>query len=498
MPMIKLRLDVDYAYPSRLKSFLFTALNVKIDKNYLKNSKIIAKMINESKKDVKAYWFFTPYTTPDGELLALLHPLNHEVALHVATHPALEMKKLEDATKRKLKFYTVHGTARIIARLMWRRKIWEDRAEIPPDFPLKSFYDFPTLGLDRLSYRRSKAQTVKMAEEAISQGKVLHVHPEWLFQQGTLNHRGPYYETLKELLQVDNELEFLATSNRGFAKLAKYPEQFEYIRDFVPSEKFFEKLAERGIDIFTFVERKWCCSITNPPEKWSKSPDNIAIIKISNYNDWWSSVGKKTRNMVRKAEKNGIKTQVIEPSAKLAENIQKIYNEIPIRQGRAFSHYNTPLEEVERLVLNAHNSTFIGAFLENELVGFVQLVHGDNITVMAQILSQQKFWDKAVNNALVAKAIEICSNKNVSWLMYGRMGNHPSLDNFKESNGFSMFTLTRYYVPLTRKGKAVIKLRLHREIKDALPQQIKGPLIPVFNWISRIKARIRTQSKPDP
>jgi len=55
--MIKLRLDVDYAYPSRTKSFLYTALNLKKSKDYLKNSEIIAKMINESPKEVKAYWF---------------------------------------------------------------------------------------------------------------------------------------------------------------------------------------------------------------------------------------------------------------------------------------------------------------------------------------------------------------------------------------------------------------------------------------------------------
>ena len=46
--MIKLRMDVDYPYPSRFQSFLFTVLNRKIGKNYLKNSKIIAKMVNES------------------------------------------------------------------------------------------------------------------------------------------------------------------------------------------------------------------------------------------------------------------------------------------------------------------------------------------------------------------------------------------------------------------------------------------------------------------
>ena len=198
----------------------------------------------------------------------------------------------------------------------------------------------------------------------------------------------------------------------------------------------------------------------------------------------------KTRNMVRKAEKNSIKTQVVEPSAKVAESIQKIYNNTPIRQERAFSHYNTPLEEVERHVLNAYRSSFIGAFLENELTDFVQLVHGDNITVVAQILSQQRLWDKAVNNALVAEAVEICANKKVTWLMYGRMGNHLSLDNFTESNGFSKFTLTRYYVPLKRKGKAVTTLRFHREIKDVLLQRIKSPLFPVFDWISRTKARL--------
>ena len=68
--MIKIRIDVDYSYPSRLQSFISTALNISIRKNYLKNSKILAKMINESPEEVMAYWFFTPQTTPDSELLS--------------------------------------------------------------------------------------------------------------------------------------------------------------------------------------------------------------------------------------------------------------------------------------------------------------------------------------------------------------------------------------------------------------------------------------------
>jgi hypothetical protein len=473
-----------------MQSFLFTALNIKTSRNYLKNSKIIAKMVNESPQEIMAYWFFTPQTTPDGELLALLHPSRHEVALHVATQPYLEWEKLEKATNRKVKYYTVHGTARLLARLIWRRKIWEAKAPIPAGFPLKSFYDFPTIHLDRVCHENPTCRAVAIAQESISKGEVLHVHPEWLFQRGTRNPRGPYYETLKILLDVDGELEGLVVTSRASVKIANYLEHYEYMRDFHPTDRFFEKLAERGVDIFTFVERSWCCPISNPSSKWLKTEDNIALLKITPYNEWLAAIGKKTRNMIRKAEKSGVKTEVVAPSEQLAEGMCRIYNETPVRQGRAFSHYGAALPDIKKLVFSSKD-TFIGAYFEGELVGFVQLAYGDQLAVVSQILSLQKFWDKAVNNALLAKTIEVCAATNVSWLMYGRMGNHPSLDSFKENNGFSERKLTRYYVPLTKKGHVATKLGLHRKPKDALPQGLKGPLIPVFNWVSRTKVQVK-------
>ena len=146
-PMIKLRLDVDYAYPSRMKSFVYTALKRKTKSNYLKNSKIIAKMINESPLEVQAYWFFTPYTTPDSELLELLTPDRHEVALHVANDPYGELEKLEKATGRKVRFYTVHGTARLLARLIWHRKLGEAKAPIPRWVPVAIILRVSHVGL---------------------------------------------------------------------------------------------------------------------------------------------------------------------------------------------------------------------------------------------------------------------------------------------------------------------------------------------------------------
>jgi hypothetical protein len=195
--------------------------------------------------------------------------------------------------------------------------------------------------------------------------------------------------------------------------------------------------------------------------------------------------------MVRKAEKDGVIVSVVPQSDKLAQGIWKIYNETPIRQGRAFPHYGESQALVAANMYAEKNSTFIAGYIGDELAGFIQILHGDDIAILSNILSMQKHWDKSVNNALLAKAVEVCALKGERWLMYGRIGNHPSLDKFKENNGFVKYPVTRYYIPITGKGRLAIKLGLHRELKDALPDRVKYPLLPLVNWISRIKVKTK-------
>lgn len=446
-------------------------------------------MANESKRHVKVYWFFTPTTTPDQGLLNLLDDKRHEVALHVATNPYKELRLLEEASKRQINYYTIHGTERLLARLMWRRKLSEARAAIPQGFPLKSFIDFPFVDVDRFCFDNPPDRVLQFMESNVQRGKVLHFHPEWLFQQGTINRRGPFYDPLKSFLGVDKELTTLTIRKKTFFKIAQ--DVLEYGRDFVPDSSFLSKLAERGIDIFTFIERKWSSGVTVREESFVKMEDNIGLLTVCGYDEWLALVGKKTRNMIRKAEKSAVKTKIVEPSEKLAEGIWRIYNETPIRQERAFPHYGAPLEEVRSLVQAATDATFIGAFINDELVGFIQLASDGQTAVIQQILSFQKYSDKAINNALIAKAVQVSSERQIQWLMYGRIGNHPSLDKFKENNGFTKFVFPRYYAPLTKKGQIAIRLGLQKELKDSLPNALKSPLFPVFNWLSRNKLRLK-------
>ena len=344
--MIKLRIDVDYPYPSRTKSFLYVALRIKSKngENYLKNARIIARMINESPREVRGFWFFTPYTIPDKRLLELLNPERHEVALHVANKPIEERKNLEKATGRTVKFYSIHGTQRLFAKLLWGRKLNQTQAIIPSDFPLEDFHKLTTMSIDRERYKLGLDKTVTWVEEWIEHDVVLSFHPEWLFEKTEKNQRGPVYDVLKTVLKVDPALDSLSVRRKSFFKIGH--DTCEYEKNINPTPTFIEKLIDRNVDIYTFLDRTWCCPITNPQSTWIKTDDNVGLLEIKTYDEWWQAIGKKTRNMVRRAEKSGVKVTVVEPSDKLAEGIWKIYNETPIRQARAFPHYGESIQTV--------------------------------------------------------------------------------------------------------------------------------------------------------
>ena len=484
--LIKFRIDVDYPYSSRIKSFLHIATNLKTSKEYLKNSKILAKMFNDSSEEIKIFWFFTIKTLPDKELLSLINNSKHEIALHMIKSPHYEFEIISKITKQKIRYYTIHGTSNFLTRLLWRR--WKARfPEIPKNFPLKSFHQFPTLPFDALCYRESNSIAVKIAQKNIAKNRVLEIHPQWLFQKGKMNRRGAYNKTLKKLLKIDDKLQYVEKRKKMSVTIGR--DYREYQKDIFPNESYIKKLRDLNIDVFTFIERAWSKPILSPNKKWIRTTDNVAILNLTTYDSWWKKIGKKTRNMVRKSQKSGIITKISSPNLALAKGICKIYNETPIRQNRIFPHYGTGLKKVERNLLSSNDHVFIGSYYENELVGFVDLIIGENITIISQILSLKKYWNKAINNSLIAKTVEVCLNHNRNWLMYGRMGNHPSLDRFKSNIGFERLNLNRYYIILTLKGKLAVRVGLHRNLKDVIPQRVISFLLPVYNWFSTMKIK---------
>ena len=106
------------------------------------------------------------------------------------------------------------------------------------------------------------------------------------------------------------------------------------------------------------------------------------------------------------------------------------------------------------------------------MIGFAKVTHSANYSIVMNVVAMISHRDKAPVNALIAKTIEVCSKKSIPLLMYGVWGRRPGLKDFKVANGFERFEIPRYFVPLSRKGKLLLKLSLHRRLIDRIPEKL--------------------------
>jgi hypothetical protein len=268
----------------------------------------------------------------------------------------------------------------------------------------------------------------------------------------------------------------LVTSRHGLVRVAAIHDE-EWIEGELISdpEIFVSQMRDmRQADIFSFARPLPACEPCYPYHfDW----DNAAVVRTVDFADWWESLPQETRKNVRRSQRRGVEVLPVAFCDEFVAGISKIYNETPIRQGRRFWHYGKSFEEVK--AANAtylDRSEFIGAFLDGKLIGFMKFVVVSNVARIMQILSLDAHADKRPTNALLAKAVEICCQRSISHLVYGKYvyGNKeksPVVD-FKRRNGFERLDFPRYYVPLTRRGSFAIRYRLYRGINELVPEAI--------------------------
>lgn len=248
----------------------------------------------------------------------------------------------------------------------------------------------------------------------------------------------------------------------------------EWDCDVEDPEEIVKEIREAKVkaDLFTFSQRlPNITPLFNYPLEW----DNVAAIPISTYEHWWTKqVYQQVRNHVRKSIKLGVSIKEVPFDDNLIKGINEIFNETPIRQGTPNTHYGKTFEETKKLMSTyLDRSIFIGAFCNNEMIGFLKLVFTNNFARTMGIEGKISHRDKRAMNALIAKAVELCAKRGVKYLVYGKFiygkKGIDSLAKFKQSNGFEQINLPRYYIPITLKGKIGLFLRLYKRPADILP-----------------------------
>lgn len=231
------------------------------------------------------------------------------------------------------------------------------------------------------------------------------------------------------------------------------------------------------IDLFTFTQR---VADTSPRYEYPMELDNWAVLEIASYEEWWTKqINNKTRNMIRRSEKSGVVVREMRFDDTVACGIWEIYNESPIRQGRKFFNYGKTLATVAREASTFLDcSVYIGAFLEDKLIGFTKLTIDETGTQagIMHIIALLQHRDKAVTNALLARTVRACAARRIQHLVYSHFayGNksRDTLSDFKEHNGFRRVDVPRYYIPLSIVGHVARRLGLHLSLHHHVPEPI--------------------------
>ena len=241
-------------------------------------------------------------------------------------------------------------------------------------------------------------------------------------------------------------------------------------------ESFVVHLKGSGLkaDIFTFPQK-----LPHPVQKYTYDLewDNFAVIPITTFSNWWDhGVEPSVRRAVRKAAKDGVVVRLAEFDDVFVRGIVNINNETPIRQGKPFWHFRKAFDAVKRENSTyAERNDFLGAYYLGDLIGFMRITYVDKVANIVQILTMAKHYDKRPANALIAKAVEICEQKGMLYLLYNNYiytDPKSSLTEFKRRNGFEKVLLPRYYIPLTPKGKMALTLGLHRGLSRHIPKRL--------------------------
>ena len=296
------------------------------------------------------------------------------------------------------------------------------------------------------------------------------------------------YETLRfkgervqcEAVRVEDQTFFLSGKFLKTASLRR--DKDEWQQDVKNPEEVVRALkgCETRVDLFKFWQR---IPESEPKYQYYKEWREIAAIPVSSFKHWWDKqVSPSVRNKIRKAQKLGVTVREVGFDEVFLRGVMEIYRQSPVRRGKAFWHYNRSAESVrEGLSADLDEAILIGAYHENNLLGFIKLLLADRYAMIVLILDKLAQRDKAPMNSMIAKAVEICADRKIPYITYTvwRRGDHGK---FQESNGFVKLRVPEYYVPLTMLGTIALRLGLHKGLKRALPE-------PALVWLLDLRRR---------
>jgi hypothetical protein len=266
-------------------------------------------------------------------------------------------------------------------------------------------------------------------------------------------------------------------------KVASIQDEFCIEGEIAPNPESFAAELKHYVlkpDLFTFPQK---VNDLTPRFDFHLEWEHLAVIPITTYQDWLTKgIRRGGRVNLNRARREGVIVRTVSFDDDFVQAIKQLYDETPVRQGRPFWHYRKSFEEIKEIHATYRDrAEYIGAYFGDELIGFIKMVYVGEVARTMNVIGKEKYFCKRPTNALIAKAVEICAENGVRYLVYGQYRfpgkKESSLSDFKRRNGFQEFKVPRYYVPLTKKGRLALALGLHRDRNTLVPWPVMKPLL---------------------
>lgn len=255
------------------------------------------------------------------------------------------------------------------------------------------------------------------------------------------------------------------------------------------------RIRKLAADVFTFSQLP---PGRQPEYKYYHEADSIALITLKNWESWWMGLPQETRKNVRRSQRYGVRIARKPFGDELVRELVHLNNSSAIRQGRRYTHYAKPFDEVKKDHLSfLDRSEFFCAYFEEELVGYIKLVHRGKVASILNILTNETHKDKRPANALLEAVVKRCFEKQLTHLSYGffHHGNKrdESITQFKIRHGFEEALVPRYFVPLSPWGNLCLRTHFHRGWIGVLPAPVLSSALAFRSNCYRMCSRISSR-----
>ena len=243
----------------------------------------------------------------------------------------------------------------------------------------------------------------------------------------TLSSHEKYYAGL---IPVTSELH-IDLAVRLIKKVAKNNGIRDVVFSYLETDKIYEIIKSMGCKLGYF-------------QQWHKA----SIMKVDkSYEEVWQKVyDSKTRNMVRKSQKE-LEFRIINILDYVGDAVDCTWSK-PERHGSVmpiyyrdeglFRQIQTQIAEILK-----EQSISFGAFYKGKMIAYINTIRSYHEGIISNLLSHAKYWQYAPNNGLFDFMIQhYCKDEGISQLMYSFDG-VPEVDRFKKSVGFRAIPVVR-------------------------------------------------------